>query len=91
MKRYQIIYEGIVQGVGFRWNLIMIARALNLTGFAKNQSNGNVLVEIQGKQEAIDDFFQKSLNIKSNFIEIYDYHIKQILVNEGETIFDVKY
>ena len=91
MKRYQIIYEGIVQGVGFRWNLIMIARSLNLTGFAKNQSNGNVLVEIQGKQEIIDDFLQKSLNIKSSFIKIYDYHIKQILVDEDERIFDVKY
>lgn len=90
MKRYHIIYEGLVQGVGFRWKLIMIARSLNLTGYAKNLSNDNVEVEVQGNEESINEFIKKSLE-KDRFIQINDYAIKEMPLQEHETIFDVKY
>ena len=90
MKRYHIIYEGLVQGVGFRWKLIMIARSLNLTGYAKNLSNDNVEVEVQGNEESINEFIKKSLE-KDRFIQISDYAIKEMPLQEHETIFDVKY
>lgn len=90
MKRYHIIYEGIVQGVGFRWKLIMIARSLNLTGYAKNLNNGNVEVEVQGREESLNEFIKKSLE-KDHFVQIYDYAIKDVELKEKETIFDVIY
>ena len=48
MKRYLIIYSGIVQGVGFRWSIKNLANKYNLSGYVKNLSNGNVEVQIQG-------------------------------------------
>lgn len=52
-KRYQIIFSGIVQGVGFRYEAWLIAQKLGLTGFAENLPNGDVRVEIQGPENKI--------------------------------------
>ncbi len=52
-RRYKIIFSGIVQGVGFRYEVWLIAEKLGLTGFAKNLPNGDVLVEVQGAKNKI--------------------------------------
>ena len=52
-KRYQIIFSGIVQGVGFRYEAWLIAQKLGLTGFAENLPNGDVRMEIQGPENKI--------------------------------------
>lgn len=52
-KRYQIIFSGIVQGVGFRYEAWLIAQKLGLTGFAENLPNGDVLMEVQGQENKI--------------------------------------
>ncbi len=89
MKRYYIIYKGRVQGVGFRWKLINIARRYGLTGYAKNLYNGDVEVEVQGNS-GLKEFINDSLS-NDRFIEIEDYSIKEIPVDEDERDFDVKY
>lgn len=53
MKRYQIIFSGIVQGVGFRYEAWLIAKELGLTGFAENLPNGDVRMEVQGPENKI--------------------------------------
>ncbi|MBQ1566443.1 MAG: acylphosphatase [Erysipelotrichaceae bacterium] len=88
MKRYYIIYEGIVQGVGFRWKLMNIANRHNLTGYVRNLDNGNVEVEVQGSD--VDQFIKESLS-NDRFVKIYDYSIKEITPVKHETTFDVKY
>ena len=88
MKRYYIVYEGIVQGVGFRWKLMNIANRHNLTGYARNLDNGNVEVEVQGSD--VDQFIKESLS-NDRFVKIYDYSIKEITPVQHETTFDVKY
>jgi acylphosphatase len=47
--------SGIVQGVGFRYFARHHARMLNLTGFAKNLSDGRVEVLAVGPAAALDD------------------------------------
>ena len=66
----------------------MSAQRYGLTGYARNLSNGNVEVEVQGYgiNEFLADAFQKD-----RFIQIYDYSIKEIPVVEDERKFDVKY
>ena len=44
--------HGYVQGVGFRWWTRSRALELGLTGYAKNQSDGRVLVVAQGSRPA---------------------------------------
>lgn len=47
--------HGFVQGVGFRWWTRSRALELGLTGYAKNQADGRVLVIAQGPRPACED------------------------------------
>lgn len=51
--------EGKVQGVGFRYFTLEQARAIGLTGYVKNLSDGSVAFLIQGDQGSIDDMLEK--------------------------------
>jgi acylphosphatase len=44
--------QGYVQGVGFRWSTMSMARSLNLVGVAENLPNGDVLVIAEGPGDA---------------------------------------
>jgi len=46
--------HGYVQGVGFRWWTRARALELGLTGYAKNQVDGRVLVVAQGPRQACE-------------------------------------
>ena len=51
--RYEIIFSGRVQHVGFRLEVCELAKRLDLTGFCKNLQDGTVLAEIQGPDNKI--------------------------------------
>ena len=85
-----MIFKGRVQGVGFRWRLMQIANRYNLTGYVRNLYNGNVECEAQG--EMLDLFVKDVLMLNNDrFIQIDDYSIKELPVDEDERLFDVKY
>lgn len=46
---------GMVQGVGFRWYVARHARAIGLTGYARNLPNGTVEVVVDGPEEAFPE------------------------------------
>ena len=54
MIRKRIIFTGRVQGVGFRWRARQAAVLYDCTGWCRNDPDGAVTMEIQGKEEAID-------------------------------------
>jgi acylphosphatase len=54
--RVHIFYSGRVQGVGFRFTAIDIARSLGVVGWAKNLKDGKVEVVAEGMQDAIEKF-----------------------------------
>lgn len=88
MKRYFIIYKGIVQGVGFRGKAIQCARRHQLTGFVRNTSNGDVECEVQGEDV---DLFVKETIAGDRFIKVFDYSLKQIPLKEDERNFSVRF
>lgn len=55
MKRYRIVFVGRVQGVGFRFKSMEIARRLGLTGNVMNDYDGTVVMEVQGPTDRIED------------------------------------
>jgi acylphosphatase len=55
MVRAHIHFCGTVQGVGFRYTTLSIARQLLLTGWVKNLSNGNVQAVVEGPREKIEE------------------------------------
>ena len=54
MIRKHIVFTGLVQGVGFRWRARQAAALYGCTGWCRNDWDGSVTMEIQGKEEAID-------------------------------------
>lgn len=53
MERAVIRVDGYVQGVGFRWWTMDLARELGLVGRAENLPDGRVEVVAQGSTEAL--------------------------------------
>ncbi len=49
---------GIVQGVFFRTSAKKEAENLNISGFVRNESDGTVYIEVEGKKKSLDKFLQ---------------------------------
>lgn len=90
MVRYYIVFQGRVQGVGFRYFCQFTATTLSLTGYARNMDNGMVEVEIQGDSEKVSKFIT-SISKGNRFVRVDDYNIKKIEVTDNETSFKIKY
>ena len=54
MVRKRIVFEGFVQGVGFRWRASHAASLYGCTGWVRNEWDGSVTMELQGEPEQID-------------------------------------
>lgn len=54
VEHYNITVSGRVQGVFFRVSTQREASRLGLTGFVRNEADGNVYVEVEGAQDDID-------------------------------------
>lgn len=51
----RFLVSGLVQGVGFRWFVARHARALGLTGYARNLPNGSVEVVVSGPDNVLPE------------------------------------
>ena len=89
IKRYKIIFKGSVQGVGFRWTACNAASMYRLTGYVRNEYDGSVTCEVQGKDEEIDRFIAAIQS--GRFIDITDIERRELPVDEEERGFDVKF
>jgi acylphosphatase len=58
MERRQVRYQGRVQGVGFRATAQWIAKRYPVTGWVRNEMDGDVLLEVQGEASAVLSFLK---------------------------------
>ena len=56
--RLDLVIEGRVQGVGYRYSAKMKAESLGIRGSVQNLGDGSVFVTAQGKKEAMDNFIR---------------------------------
>lgn len=89
MKRYHVIFKGRVQGVGFRFQVKMLADRLGVTGNVRNMYDGSVEVYIQGNENTLLNFFKGIENI--NFAIIDSKNIFEVSVIDGEIDFQIVY
>lgn len=85
--RKHITFYGRVQGVGFRYTAKYLARSLGLTGWVKNEWDGTVIMEVQGRETLINELL-KGIN-RSTFIEIEWMDTEEVDV-EIESCFSVR-
>lgn len=66
-RRLHMVFQGQVQGVGFRWTTQIKARELGLTGWVRNEADGSVSMELQGSDDEIAQFFGKVNRSYANY------------------------
>ena len=85
MVRRHYIFKGRVQKVGFRIEVIELAKRLGLTGWVNNLENGDVEAELQGPKNKIDFLVSFMESLKR--IKIDSKEVKEISVVESEKAF----
>lgn len=88
MIRKRIRFYGLVQGVGFRWRARHAAQAYDCTGWCRNEWDGSVLMEIQGREEAIALVLQALES--GRYIEIENMDVTEIPLLESERGFETR-
>ena len=89
-KRYHFIVKGRVQGVGFRYFCETLAKSLGVTGWVKNTHDGDVELEVQGKESSMDSFFD-GVKKGPSFARVSDIQKNEITVQHHESSFTIKY
>ena len=71
MRRYSVLFEGRVQGVGFRYRATSIARRYLLTGWVTNLSDGRVQLEAEADSSVFHTFLKELVDSMGNNISNY--------------------
>jgi len=73
MKRVKAIVDGIVQGVGYRYNVKHIAIKDKVKGYVKNLDDGRVEIVAEGDDQALERFLNDiRINKEPIFVESID-------------------
>ena len=59
MISLQVLYEGNVQGVGFRWSVRDTAKGFEVTGWVRNLPNGRVELQVTGAEDEVRAFVDR--------------------------------
>lgn len=72
----RVIFEGRVQGVGFRYTVKDLSRGFEVCGWVKNLVNGNVEMQVMGEPDEVADFIREIVeesplagNVKNHYVE----------------------
>lgn len=68
--RTRVVYEGRVQGVGFRWSTLHIARSFRTAGFVRNLPDGRVEVVAEGGADEVRRFLDEVALRLERFIQV---------------------
>ena len=75
MLAQQVIFEGRVQGVGFRYTVKDLSRSFDVCGWVKNCPDGTVELAVMGEKAEVESFI-KEIAEESEVA----HHIKNIKV-----------
>ena len=81
---------GRVQGVGFRFFVRTSAKALGVTGWVKNMSDGSVTMELQGTAQIIEQLIAQIKRGRGR-INVTALELADLPVVEGENKFAIRH
>ncbi len=81
----RILYEGHVQGVGFRWAVKQIAKGFDVVGSVANLADGRVELQVDGELNEIRAFVQAiaESDLRSHIRETKETELEQALSTRG--------
>lgn len=90
MTSRRVIFEGRVQGVGFRYQTKDIARGFDVCGTVKNLADGTVELDVMGEAEEVEDFINEIAEESTLAHHIKGMHVKNIPPLEGVKGFTIE-
>lgn len=89
-RRYKVILDGLVQGVGMRYFVKTTADHLGLSGNVKNRYDGKVEIHVQGDQESIDSFLN-TIKKGNGFSQVWSMDVQEEPVEKHEYNFNYEW
>jgi acylphosphatase len=90
MVAKRVVYEGRVQGVGFRFCVKELARGYEIVGGVKNLIDGRVQLEVQGEMSEVDAFLRAIL--ESHLRGLISRHsVQEVPKLEGAKGFEIRW
>jgi len=74
----KVIFEGRVQGVGFRYSTKQLALGFEIVGSVRNLSDGTVELKVMGEKEEVEEFIEEIVQESDLASLIKDYRIWDI-------------
>ncbi len=68
MERREVIFRGMVQGVGFRYTARAIARNHSVVGYVRNLPDGRVQVVVAGETAEIEGYLDRLRHQMADYI-----------------------
>jgi acylphosphatase len=90
MVAKHVIFEGRVQGVGFRYAVKELARGFEVRGWVKNLADGSVEMLAVGEAGELDDFLHEIIEESSVAANIRSHRVERVPVPEGLTGFRIE-
>jgi acylphosphatase len=85
----RVIFEGRVQGVGFRYTVKDLARGFEVRGWVKNLPDGSVELQVMGEPGEVADFIREITEESTVAHHIKIYRTEKIPLLEGCTGFSI--
>jgi acylphosphatase len=85
MKTKRVIYEGRVQGVGFRYTTKDLAKGYDVLGTVRNLPDGTVELIVAGDEGEVADFLRE---LRED--SVVAHHIKTVYEEEIAALPDLK-
>jgi acylphosphatase len=79
----RVIFEGRVQGVGFRYTVKQLAMGFDVIGDVKNLPDGTVELNLMGEEEEVDEFIREIVDESTLSHYIKDLHSTEIPLLEN--------
>ena len=90
MISLQVLYEGHVQGVGFRFTVRHIAKGFDVTGWVRNLPDGRVELQVTGEHDEVRAFLEDvaQSELHSLIRKHTEHHLNEPVAARG---FDIRH
>lgn len=88
--RFHARVSGQVQGIGYRYFVVSLAKKLSLTGWVRNCSNGDVECEAQGEAKSLQNFLSE-LKQGHSWARVNEIKQEEIPEKPEERAFEIRF